>query len=271
MDNVGMTARRRGSAPRAIFFGVSSLLFAASVWATYVWRSSMAAMAGTPMPGGWTMPALWAPTCGRTWLDAAVPFAGMWNVMMIAMMLPSVAPVLWRYFEAVADGCSIRAGAMTALAGAGYFLVWLVVGLLVFAARTQFAAIAVQAPSLAHTAPAMAGVVVAIAGTLQFTAWKGRWLAACGMLPSCGHAGVGVRAAARQGARLGRHCLYCCGNLMAALLAAGVMDRPAMALVTIAITAERLAPASFSGRVARGIGVAAIMVGVVMVVRTVTA
>ncbi|MCP3706974.1 DUF2182 domain-containing protein [Paraburkholderia sp. CNPSo 3274] len=269
MDSIGVTVRRHSGASRAIFFGVSSLVFAASAVGTFVWCASMHAMGGTPMPGGWTISALWTPMCGRTWFDAAVSFAGMWNVMMVAMMSPAVAPALWRYFEAVGDGRAARAGGMTVMAGAGYFFVWLVVGVLVFAAGAQLTALAVETPALAHTAPAVAGVVVVIAGALQFSAWKARWLACCGNLPSCGHARLDVQAALRHGLRLGRHCLYCCGNLMAALLAAGVMDRPAMALVAAAIAAERWVPGG--GRVARGIGATAIAVGVVMVVRAVSA
>ncbi|MEM5310248.1 DUF2182 domain-containing protein [Paraburkholderia sp. JHI869] len=269
MDNVGITVGRHSGAPRAIFFGVAALVFAASATVTFVWCASMDAMGGTPMSGGWTMSALWAPMCGRTWLDAAVSFAGMWNVMMVAMMLPAVAPALWRYFEAVGERPAAQAGGMTVMAGFGYFLVWLAVGALVFAAGAQLTALAVAAPALSHTAPAVAGVVVVIAGVLQFSAWKARWLACCGNVPSCGHARLDVQAALRHGLRLGQHCLCCCGNLMAALLAAGVMDRPAMALVAAAIAAERWMPGG--ARVARGVGAAAIAVGVVMVVRALTA
>ena len=46
---------------------------------------------------------------------------------------------------------------------------------------------------------------------------------------------------------------------MAILLVIGVMDLGAMALVTAAITAERLAPAG--ERVARGIGIVVIVAG----------
>lgn len=268
MDNVGMTVRRRG-APRTVFFAVSALVFAASAATTLIWCASMEATGGTPMPGGWTLSALWVPMCGQTWFGAAVSFAGMWNVMMVAMMLPSLAPVLWRYLEAADGPRTARAGGLAALAGAGYFFVWLVVGLLVFAAGAQLAAIANDAPALAHTAPAAAGGVVLTAGVLQFTAWKARWLAGCAAMPSCGTARLDAQAALRHGVHLGRHCLCCCGNLMAALLAAGVMDRPAMALIATAITAERLLPAG--GRVARGIGVVTVVAGAAMIVRAVAA
>ena len=34
---------------------------------------------------------------GQTWPAAAVSFLGMWVVTMVAMMLPSLVPMLWRY------------------------------------------------------------------------------------------------------------------------------------------------------------------------------
>jgi predicted metal-binding membrane protein len=57
----------------------------------------------------------------------------------------------------------------------------------------------------------------------------------------------------------------CCGSLMLALLAMGMMEPVTMSLVTLAITAERLAPAAL--RVARLTGVAIVVVGVVMIAR----
>src|SRR5271166_1096013 len=63
----------------------------------------------------------------------------------------------------------------------------------------------------------------------------------------------------RHGLRLGLHCSYCCAGLMAILLVIGVMDLRAMAVVTAAITVERLAPAG--ERVARAIGAAVVGAG----------
>ena len=56
----------------------------------------------------------------------------------------------------------------------------------------------------------------------------------------CGSKRLMPRDALRAGARLGLECAYCCAALTAALLVAGVMDLLAMALVTFAISAERL-------------------------------
>jgi predicted metal-binding membrane protein len=61
------------------------------------------------------------------------------------------------------------------------------------------------------------------------------------------------------------HCSYSCAGLTALLLALGVMDLRAMALVMLAITAERLAPAG--ERVARAIGAICIAAGLLLMAR----
>ena len=69
----------------------------------------------------------------------------------------------------------------------------------------------------------------------------------------------------RHGLRLGLHCGHCCANLMAILLVIGVMDLSAMAVVTAAITVERLAPAG--ERVARATGAVAVGAGLFLIAR----
>src|SRR5436853_348068 len=46
------------------------------------------------------------PMPGQTWLPAAASFLGMWIVMMVAMMLPSLVPTLWRYGLSLGLNCS---------------------------------------------------------------------------------------------------------------------------------------------------------------------
>src|SRR4029453_7254797 len=83
------------------FLVVSALLFAASAAVTIVRCASMSAMGGMPMPGGWTMSMAWMRMPGQTWPGVAATFLGMWVVMMVAMMLPSLVPMLQRYRQAV--------------------------------------------------------------------------------------------------------------------------------------------------------------------------
>ena len=248
------------------FFGVSALLFAASAAVTIVWCASMSAMGGMPMPGGWTMSMAWMRMPGQTWPGAAASFLGMWVVMMVAMMLPSLVPMLWRYRRAVGTTGETRLGRLTALVGMGYFFVWTVFGMAVFPLGVALAAIEMQQPALARAVPIAVGVVVLSAGALQFSAWKARHLAWCREAPGRGRtlpADAGT--AWRHGVRLGLHCSHCCANLMAILLVVGVMDLRAMAVVAAAITVERLAPAG--ERVARAIGAVVVGAGLFLIAR----
>ena len=248
------------------FFGVSALLFAASAAVTIVCSASMSAMGEMPMPGGWTMSLVWIRMPGQTWPGAAASFLGMWVVMMVAMMLPSLIPTLWRYRQAVGGTGATRLGRLATLAGVGYFLVWTVFGMAAFVLGATLAAVEMQYPSLARAVPLALGVVVLIAGGVQFGAWKAYHLACCRETPGCGGtlpANVGT--ALRDGLRLGLHCSYCCINLMTILLVIGVMDLRAMVVVTAAITAERLASAH--KRAARAIGAVTIGAGLFLIAR----
>jgi len=190
----------------------------------------------------------------------------MWFVMMVAMMLPSLVPMLWRYRQAVGAIGETRLGPLTAIVGAGYFAVWTVLGMAVFPLGTTLAAVEMQQPALARAVPLAVGVVVLIAGMLQFTAWKARHLACCRAAPALGRAlPADAGTAWRHGLRLGLHCSYCCAGLTAIVLVVGVMDLRAMAGVAAAITVERLAPAGV--RVARAIGAVAFVAGLILIAR----
>jgi len=248
------------------FFAVSALLFTAAAAVTIVWGASMSAMGEMPMPGGWTMSMAWMPMCGQTWPGAAASFLSMWVVMMVAMMLPSLVPMLWRYRQAVGRTGETRLGRLTALVGVGYFFVWTVFGLAAFLLAVALTAVEMQQPELARAVPIAVGVVVLTAGALQLTAWKAHHLACCREALGRGRtlpADAGT--AWRHGLRLGLHCSCCCAGLTAILLVIGVMDLHAMAVVTAAITVERVAPAG--ERVARGLGAIGLGVGLFLIAR----
>jgi predicted metal-binding membrane protein len=184
--------------------------------------------------------------------------------MMVAMMLPSLVPMLWRYRLVVGSADRTRLGRLTALVGAGYFFVWSVFGMAVFALGAVLAEVEMRLPSLSRAVPLAAGVVILVAGALQFTRWKTHRLACCREAAGCGRilpANAGT--AWRHGVRLGVDCAHCCFGLMAILLCLGVMDLRAMAMVTAAISVERLAPAG--ERVARAIGVVIVGAGLLLI------
>ena len=250
------------------FLAISALLFFVSAAVTIVWCESMSAMGDMPMPGGWTMSMAWMLMPGQTWPGTAASFLAMWIVMMVAMMLPSLTPMLWRYRQAIERTSEMRRSLLTTLVATGYFFIWTMIGIAVFPLGVTLAAIEMELPMLARAVPITAGAVVLIAGMLQFTAWKAHHLACCRTGSIVGRTlRADANTAWRHGLRLGLHCSYCCAGLTTMLLVIGVMDLRAMAVVTAAITAERLAPAG--EQVARAIGVAAVAMGLFLVARAV--
>ena len=226
----------------------------------------MLAMDGMPMPGGWTMSMMWMRMPGQTWAGAAAVFIGMWAAMMVAMMLPALVPMLWRYREAVGRAGAARLGQLTSVVGAGYFAVWIVFGMGVFPLGVALATVAMQQETVARAVPVMVGAVVLLAGALQFTTWKARHLGCCRELPGRGVQLSGDAGTAwRHGMRLGLHCVWCTIPLMVILLSLGVMDLRVMAVVAVAITVERLAPDG--KRVARVIGGIAAAAGLLFITR----
>ncbi|HEY6828993.1 MAG TPA: DUF2182 domain-containing protein [Gemmatimonadaceae bacterium] len=249
------------------FVGVSTLLFVVTTAVTIVWSTSMSEME-MPMAGGWTMSMAWMRVPGQTWLGMAGSFTGMWVVMMMAMMLPSLVPMLSRYRQAMGKAGGARVGRLTAVAGIGYFLAWTVYGIVAFLLGVALAALAMQQPALARAVPIAVGVVVLGAGALQFTAWKAHHLARCRqatVVDSVMQARAG--SALRHGLRLGIECIRCCGALMAVLLVIGVLEVAVMTAVAAAITVERLAPGA--ERAARAVGVVTVAAGLFLIVRAV--
>ncbi len=220
------------------------------------------------MPGGWTMSMVWMRMPGQTWPEAAVSFLGMWVVMMVAMMLPSVAPALWRYWHALGSTGEHRKAWLTILAGIGYFFVWALLGSAVYPLGVALAAVEMHQPGLARAAPIAVGAVVLTAGAIQFTSFKAHHLGCCREAPGGdGALPADTGRALRFGLDLGLHCSYCSANLTAVLLAVGVMDVRAMALIAAGITAERLAPAG--GRVAHLIGLFVVAAGFFLIARAI--
>src|SRR2546430_5281975 len=214
-------------ASQRAFFGVSAPLFAASAAVTIVWCASMSAMGEMRMPGGWAMSMAWMRMPGQTRPGAAASFLGMWVVMMVTMMLPSLVPMLWRYRQAVGRTGETRLGRLTALVGMGYFFVWTVFGMAAFPLGVALAVVEMQQPALARAVPIAVGVVALMAGSLQLTAWKARHLACCREAPGRGRTlPADACTAWRHGLRLRLHCRYrCVGPIAILLVVVGIDSR----------------------------------------------
>jgi predicted metal-binding membrane protein len=255
------------AASQRAFVGTSAALFAASTALTISWCNSMSAMPDMPMPGGWSMSMMWMRMPGQTWPGMATAFLGMWLVMMVAMMLPVLIPMLWRYRRAIPAASHRRIDALTALVVFGYFFAWSLFGVMAFLLGATLTSLEMQLPALSRAVPGTIGAIVLIAGMLQFSAWKAHHLACCRRTPdSCETLRADLRSAWRHGLRLGRHCVHCCFGLTMLLLVLGVMDLRAMALVAASICVERIAPHGL--RAARCIGLVLVAAGLLQIAHT---
>ncbi len=224
-------------------------MFVAAAAITVWWCGSM--RAGMPMPGDWVMSMAWMRMPGQSWPAAATMFVAMWTVRMIAMMVPAVSAVLVHHRRPVR-------------VAAAYFTVWIAVGIAIYPLGIALAALEMRSVAIARVVPIASGLVLVVAGIAQLSRWKRRALEHCRARACCA---LGRRPGPRQawldGLRLGRHCVRCCAPALLVLLALGVMDVTAMAVVTGAITCERLGP--WPRTVSRGLGVAALLAGAVAI------
>jgi predicted metal-binding membrane protein len=174
-------------------------------------------------------------------------YVGIWVTMMAAMMLPSAAPA--------ARHVARLARLPTVLFTAGYLAVWTGYGLLAYLLFRLVSSLDLGWLAWDRGAPYATGAVVVAAGIYELTPLKRRSLRRC---RSARHPG----GAFRSGLAHGLDCVGCSGALMAVLFVLGVMSLFWMAVVAVAIFAEkvlprgpRLAPVFAAALVALGIWV----------------
>jgi predicted metal-binding membrane protein len=170
-------------------------------------------------------------------------YAGVWVVMMAAMMFPSVWPIVGMY-EHIRAARTEAPRSGTALVVLGYLATWTAWGLIAFGLIR--AAIALFGNFLPWDGAGrwVAAGVVLVAGAYQLTPLKNACLTRCrGPLMfvmenwRAGHWG-----ALRMGAVHGAWCVGCCWALMGALFALGVMSLGWMAFIAALIAVEKLLP-----------------------------
>jgi len=189
------------------------------------------------------------PMAGMTGMPP--PFAAvvlMWWLMMAAMMLPSATPAVLLYARVRASRSSDPAIAATWVFVAGYLAAWLVFSLL--AATAQ---LLLTGPAMAFDNATAEGAVLIAAGAYQLTPLKSACLAEC-RAPAqfiSRHWRPGTTGALQLGMRHGVYCVGCCWMLMTLLFVGGIMNLWWIAVLTILVGIEKLAPRGESiGRVA---------------------
>ncbi len=192
----------------------------------------------------------------------------MWLLMMIAMMLPSAAPMILVYarFARIAR----RDGAVlvpTMLFIGCYIATWAAFSLL--AATAQAALVSsglVSGAALAFADHRVAGALLVAAGLYNLTPLKQACLAGCRSPLSflTQHWQGSREGIIRLGLLHGAYCLSCCWLLMALLFVSGVMNLSWVALLALIVAIEKLMPQG--QKVACWMGAAMAMAGLAVMI-----
>lgn len=203
---------------------------AAAAWAVLIWQHPDATMDMTA-----------SVTIG----PRAPLFLVMWIVMMVAMMLPTAAPMILTFHKVQAANRQPRdAFVSTWVFVAAYLVVWAFAGLAAYVGM-QAAEAAIARAALPPSAVAqVGGAIIVVAGIYQLTPLKDVCLSKCRepidfIVTSYRD---GATSALEMGFLHGAYCLGCCWLLFVILFPLGIMNVAAMAAVTLIILAEKTLP-----------------------------
>ena len=187
--------------------------------------------------------------------DLLLLFA-MWLVMMVAMMVPSVAPTLLA-FARINRTRRERQGPFvpTGVFFAGYLAAWAAFSLAATVAQWGLHSATLVSSAMVLQSPALAGVLLVATGVFQMTPFKEACLSRCrsplGFVLASWRDGLG--GAFRMGLLQGTYCVGCCALLMALLFVNGVMNVGWMLVLTAFVLVEKTAPRAAWTRRAAGV------------------
>lgn len=229
-------------------------LSAVAWWSTVGQARDMSAMVGGIGHVGRRMP----------YDMSTLVFLGMWVAMMVAMMFPTIAPMVLAHRMVVRKRGE---GPIPSVAFvAGYLLVWAAIGAVPLAALIGFRELSAGAAG-SRWLPTAGGIVLAAAGAYQFTAWKATCLRACRSpltFLMTHDFRTGAAGAFRAGMSHGAFCLGCCWALMAVLVVVGLMNLVWMAAIAVVFLAEKnwrhgVGLARFAGTALVALGLAVVI------------
>ena len=250
---------------RLILVGALAIIVAiAWVWLVLGAGTGMSAVgmtrrSGMPDVGAMMMQrAVWTPGY------AGLMFA-MWWVMMVAMMLPSAAPMLLLFARLNRnEKAGDRPYVPTAIFAAGYLAAWGGFSALATCLQWALERVGLLSPMMVTTSYWLGGILLLLAGIWQLTPMKNVCLRHCRSPLSFlvqswrpGHWG-----AWRMGVEHGSYCLGCCWFLMGLLFFGGIMNLFWIAGLSAFVLLEKTIPRG--DWLARAAGVAATAGGVAM-------
>lgn len=182
----------------------------------------------------------------NAWPSASLlPLFLMWAAMMVAMMLPSVTPMIMT-FSAVNRKRRLqeRPFVPVAVFAAGYIAVWFGFSVVAAVAQWTLHREALLSPAMVSASVWLSALLLLAAGVFQFTRLKQSCLIHCrGPLEFImTRWREGRFGAFRMGLEHGAYCTGCCWALMALLFVAGVMNILWIAALTVLVACEKLLP-----------------------------
>ena len=211
---------------------------------------------------GWLMqPAAWTPAY-------AVLIFAMWWVMMVAMMLPSAAPMLLLFARVNRKDKAAGAPLMpTTMFATGYLLAWGAFSAVATALQWGLESARLLSPMLETTNHWLGAGILIAAGLWQVTPLKAVCLRHCrtplGFL--IGSWRAGRFGALRMGLEHGAFCLGCCWFLMVLLYFGGVMNLYWIAGLAVFVLLEKTIPLGhWLGRIT---GVALVAWGIALAIQ----
>ena len=222
----------------------------------------MAEMPHMDMPG-MVMPDM------LTWNAATVVLLFvMWAVMMVAMMVPSAAPMILAFLTLnQRRRTTSRPLVPVGLFLLGYLVVWSTYSALATLAQWGLHEAALLSSMMAATSPLLNGGLLLAAGVFQWTPLKRACLKGCRSPLSflMSEWREGAAGAFVMGLRHGTYCVGCCWVLMALLFVAGVMNLLWVAVIALFVLAEKALPqGELLGRVA---GITLVIAGIGVMAR----
>lgn len=206
-----------------------------------------------------------------TTVSEAVLVIAMWVAMVLAMMLPTAAPMVVAY-AARADGVRRRgeraASPMAVLAG--YLAVWLAIALLAALLQLALTRLALVDAAMATASPLFSGAIFLATGAYQFSDLKHACAARCREPDPFfdQHWTADAAGVFRLGLAQGRACAGCCWAMMLLMFAVGTMNVVWMALLGAVMAAEKIAETT---KLSRAIGLAFAATGVAIIATAVIA
>ena len=183
-------------------------------------------------------------TSGWQLRDLVLLFS-MWAVMMVAMMVPSVAPTVLTFALVNRKRHEQqRPFVPTGFFLIGYLTAWTVFSLLATVIQQTLHAAALLSPAMVLTSPMVGGGVLIAAGVFQLTPLKRACLVHCRtpLRLLMTEWREGAWGAFLMGWKNGHYCIGCCWLLMALLFVAGVMNIAWVAVISAFVLAEKVMP-----------------------------